>query len=112
MLYVFAACVYKVIAKAHGKVFAEVTLDAEKFASCYNAEGILHWELHAQKPSKEHFTLPVYKWAAMDRDGQWYCYEKKPNLKGIEWNNGGHTRFINPPSVKFNGDWKDSLIEL
>jgi hypothetical protein len=48
----------------------------------------------------------------MDRDGQWYCYENKPNLKDIEWNNGGLMRFINPPSVKFTGDWKDSLVEL
>ena len=112
VLYACGDYVYKVIAKSHGKVFAEVTLDAEKFASCYNDGGICDWKLHVQKPSKEHFNVPAYRWVSMDRDGNWYCHEKKPKLYPTEWRDGGRLRYINPPSVKFTGDWKDSLVEL
>jgi hypothetical protein len=112
VLYACAACVYKVIAKSHGKVFAEVTLENAKFASCYSNRGIYDWKLRIQKPSKEHFNVPVFKWAAMDRDGNWYCYAKKPKIHHAEWSDGGRIRFVDPPSVKFTGDWKDSLVEL
>jgi hypothetical protein len=65
-----------------------------------------------QKPSKEHFNVPVFKWAAMGRDGEWHCYEKKPSPDRAEWVDGGKMRYLYAPSVKFTGDWKDSLVEL
>jgi hypothetical protein len=68
-----------------------------------------------EKPVFNYPPLPWMKFAAQDRDGRWFFYEKQPSLSSDfrSFSNGGHYLLI---PVEFypaySGDWKDSLIEL
>lgn len=37
------------------------------------------WSPHVEKPKPADFIVPVYKWVAMDDDGQWHAYEDEPD---------------------------------
>lgn len=104
--------VYKVLAKAHGVVFAEYQIhkDAPKVAGAF---GNLYYQWIPYSLSPKNFTIPKFKWAAMDDNGDWFAFINKPSQLSGCWNttDGLHIR-ISPPSQPFLGDWKDSLIEL
>ena len=55
----------------------------------------------------------VPKWAsyiAMDEDGAVFCYQDKPQLLNVEWDDKG-CRLREIHEVP-NGDWKDSLMKV
>jgi hypothetical protein len=57
---------------------------------------------------------PEYKWAAMDEDGSWFCFEKKPEKGTWAWldstsTNGSSMKAVAFPEV--NMPWDQSLVE-
>lgn len=54
-------------------------------------------------------------WLAMDDDGEWFLYSKKPFRSGWCWSVGGGkckqlvSDFFNMPTF---GNWEDSLIQV
>ena len=51
------------------------------------------------------------KYAAMDWNNKWFCFEKKPNCKDDMWDvKTGHVMYLfNLPLEGF--DWRDSLVQ-
>lgn len=70
--------------------------------------------------------LPLLKkgWVAMEKDGGWYWYERKPFISGtgrywcanIDDYEGDFYKLYDIGFIKkikrFKGDWKDSLIKV
>jgi len=52
-------------------------------------------------------------WAAMDSDGEWYCYDSKPKASLSTWINEDFVNAIHPDyqPKNFTGDWTESLFE-
>lgn len=58
--------------------------------------------------------LPLLKngWVAMDKDGTWCWFSKKPNVGDMEWLWVGRVRFLDSFNIKRARKWKDSLIKV
>lgn len=65
------------------------------------------------------FPLLKKGWVAMDNNGSWWWYRKKPKqLKRYKrWTNNQHSEYTRMSTIEmkdiapFDGDWKDSLIK-
>jgi hypothetical protein len=55
-------------------------------------------------------------WIAMDKNGQWYWHESKPEYRGDFWINDNGDSELDPRALKFTPppctDWKQSLREI
>lgn len=80
------------------------------------AINISHIPRHAQRPVVDWSVMPAWaKWVAMDEDGNWHYFEKKPeiggyNIGGKEWV-GDYHNFPREYWPKYSGDWRNSLVE-
>jgi hypothetical protein len=74
-----------------------------------------------EKPIVDWSVIPEwFNWIAMDEDGRWFAYHIIPEIavmykvgEGYWKNFDGFWFTESPPEYapKFNGDWKDSLVE-
>lgn len=62
--------------------------------------------------------LPLLKpgFVAMDRNGEWFWYNKKPHANTVYWSAARVTNSVSMELSGFDiapydGDWKDSLME-
>lgn len=55
--------------------------------------------------------IPLLKkgWVAMDEDGDWVWFSKKPKIGNHEWLWEGFVRFLDMCNLKKANDWKQSL---
>ena len=56
---------------------------------------------------------PWFNFAAMDENGKWYLFSTRPEINGVAWFTDSSSATMVPAKYepKFNGNWKDSLIE-
>ncbi len=56
----------------------------------------------------------LYKWAAMDKSGDWHLFPEKPEINHNDtgWFIYDGDFYVPPEIFEFSGDWKNSLIEL
>lgn len=54
-----------------------------------------------------------HNWVARDKDGRWFAYVDRPDIRGSErWMPNGDYDSIPPAyAPKWTGDWRESLIE-
>lgn len=100
------------IALTNGRIVKTFTKEGHLYMdepnSTYNIVG--EW---VEKPVVDWSVMPTWaKFVAMDRNSNWYWYDKKPTKDCFKWNNMCQAGII-PSSYapKFNGDWTESLIE-
>lgn len=58
--------------------------------------------------------LPLLKkgYVAMDADGTWCWFSRKPNVGDMEWLWVGRVRFLDSFNIKKARKWQDSLIKV
>ena len=58
--------------------------------------------------------MPFLKkgWVAMDEDGTWLWFSKKPKIGNHVWLWEGVIRFLDMCKLKKENDWKDSLRKV
>lgn len=83
---------------------AEMISDWSKDGLVANAKG---------EPIDIEVLLPLLKkgWVAMDEDGDWYWYEKKPRICGNLWLNGSICKIPVAFNIKPAENWEESLQE-
>lgn len=81
---------------------AEMLLDWRKDGLLANAKG---------EPIDIKVLCPLLKkgWVAMDKDGTWCWFNKKPTLASSEWIETGYT--LSAFNLKPAEDWQESLME-
>lgn len=106
-----------------------LTIIDSTFSKCYlytsdtsnivgDIDNIFTLEKPKEEPIVDWSALPAwFNWVAMDKDGSWFTFRDKPTADNGCWNNYDLNEdyiFIDIPpeyTPKFNGDWKDSLVE-
>jgi len=77
----------------------------------YKSDLIAEWTEPVEIPWSDYPTW--CKWVAMDADGEWCCYDSKPNASLSTWINEDFVNIIHPDYCprNFTGDWTESLFE-
>lgn len=83
-----------------------------------HAEMLLAWRKSLVANSKGEpidikVLLPLLKkgWAAMDKDGVWCWYEKKPKINQDLWINSSSCKILSCFNIKPTENWEESLME-
>jgi hypothetical protein len=78
---------------------------------CSHSDLIAEWTEPVEIPWSDYPTW--CNWAAMDSDGEWYCYDSKPKASLSTWINEDFVNAIHPDyqPKNFTGDWTESLFE-
>lgn len=83
-----------------------------------HAEMLLAWRKSLVANSKGEpidikVLLPLLKkgWAAMDKDGVWCWYEKKPKINQDLWINSSSCKILSCFNIKTAENWEESLQE-
>lgn len=101
-----------------------LTIIDSTFSKCYlytsdpnnivgDIDTIFTLEKPKSKPIVDWSILPWFNCVARDADGCWFIYKYRPIRDVTKWNSHG-TEFVAIPNQyapKFDGDWKDSLVE-
>ena len=83
-----------------------------------HAEMLLAWRKALvanakNEPIDIQVLLPLLKkgWVAMDKDGAWCWYEKKPKIHQDLWKNDSIYIFLSCFNIKHAENWEESLME-
>ena len=70
-------------------------------------------EIAKGKPIDIEVLLPLLKkgWVAMDKDGAWCWYERKPKIHHDLWKNDSIYIFLSCFNIKPAENWEESLME-
>ena len=89
-----------------------------KASATKHAEMLLAWRKALVANSKSEpidikVLLPLLKkgWVAMDKDGAWCWYEKKPKIHQDLWKNDSIYIFLSCFNIKPAENWEESLQE-
>lgn len=78
-------------------------------------DNIFTLEKPKEKPIVDWSVLPAwFNWIAMDGDNEWWTFVDKPSISantGDTWVSSSCIPIPREYAPKFNGDWKDSLVE-
>lgn len=88
------------------------TRDGKEWAHSDSPKDLI--EPWTNKPVVNWAAMPAWaKWVAMDEDGHWWWFDKKPRELSTWWEeDGGYCGRIPVSHVpSFTGDWRDSLVE-
>ena len=90
--------------EASAKKQAEMLREWHRDGLVANAKG---------EPIDIHVLLPLLKkgWVAMDKNGAWHWYAKKPKQGSDEWIATGFITSFHAFNIKRAEDWKNSLME-